>query len=535
MRVLRFLYLQLKDRHRAFWTIFLVALVDGAFVSAMALSLSGISALDVVANTQAIYRAVLFLILSLFTSFGIRRYGETLALTIAESVRSNMIAKLTRVPMLHLHRYHSGYVLSLVNRVADTLQPILFNLYWWGARSVIYVAVIVVTVLSQSVLVFVVDVFVIAVFVVVSQWLSVQILFFNKAVNESKSRFMSVFADFAANIATVKRLHIHSYMQSAIARQRALVLGTVHKQQQFHATRWFMLHGLFALLFTLTFGMLLWQLTAGLLSVSGFIVLVWFFWGLRGDLNQLAENLKVYTELGGYIEQLDEVIAPSLASPLPSSASTASINMLEMRDVKFTYPGTKTMVSVPELTIRRGEVVAIIGASGQGKSTLLHIVSGLLQVDTGELRMGFDMAESMLVSQEVELFNATLRENLCLGSDYGDERLMRILRELALDTVVRQHPDGLDVALGEKGLRLSTGQKQRVNIARAFLQERAFYLLDEPIAHLDPKTAQKVVDFLHKHLKGKSAIIISHQPSILTLANRTYQMKRRILVSHDAS
>ncbi len=460
MKVLRFLYDNLKDRKAVFWVVFLVSMVDGLLVYCVQLSLSRLTVNDFTRNEQAVVYACLLLILALFTSYAIRRYGELLALTTSEQVRANMIRRFVDVPLLNLYEHHSGYVLSLVNRVADTLQPVLFNLYWWGARGIVLFTLFFLIVWQQSAAVLILDLGIVVLFVLLSQWLSGYMLVFNKDVNYAKSTFMSVFADFAANIATVKRLHIADFMQKRINAEMNLVVGAVERQQEFHAIRWFMLHAVYALLFVITFGYLLWQLNSGLITVGSFIVFIALFWNLRGDMNQLAENLKVYTELGGYIDQIEEVLTVPRDDALHTRAKNPDV-VIDIQGLQFRYPKTKTTITVPQLTVKHGETICIIGPSGQGKSTLLHLIVGLLMPTAGTIDRGLALQEIAIVSQEIELFNTTLRENLTLGLDISDDAILMILKELDLTRMIENHPEGLDVVIGEKGLRLSAGQKQR--------------------------------------------------------------------------
>lgn len=528
MKVLRFLYNNLKDRKQVFWFVFLVSMLDASLNYAVQFNLSRLTTNSPTHNENVIVMACLFLVAALFTAYIIRRYGETLALTTSEAVRANMIRRFVDVPLLNLYEHHSGYVLSLVNRVADTLQPVLFNLYWWGARSIVFSTLLLLLIWQHSSTILILDIGVVILFVILSQWLSSYMIIFNKDVNHAKSTFMSVFADFAANIATVKRLHIADFMQQRINAEMNLVFGAVESQQKFHAVRWFMLHAVYALLFTITFGFLVWQLNNGLITVGAFIIFMALFYSLRQDLNQLAENLKVYSELGGYIDQIDAVLFVQLHSAR-NAKTVDPRTVIDIRDMQFQYPKTKTIITVPEFVVAHGEVICIIGPSGQGKSTLLHLITGLIEVDTGTIDRGLNLQDIAMVSQEIELFNTTLRDNLTLGSDIPDEKILNILNELDLSRMIQNHPEGLDVVIGEKGLRLSAGQKQRVNIARAFIQKRSLFLLDEPLSHLDPKTTSKVIVFLRKHLKGKTAIIVSHQKEVLELATRVYEMRKRSL------
>ncbi len=530
MRTLRFLYESLKEHRRVFWMVILVALVEGFLVNYVAVTIAHISPDSPLENEAVILQVIALIMMTLATSYLIRRYGETLALTTAEMVRSRLIMKFVDVPLLTLQKHHSGYLLSLVNRVSDTLQPVLFNLFWWGVRMIAFGTILVLMVARQSIVILVVDMIFVTIFVALSQWLSSRILVFNKDVNHAKSAFMSVFADFASNITTVRRLHLATYMESAIRRQRDRVRESVIHQQEFHSARWLMLHAVFALLFSFTFGLLVWQMHEGILGVGAFVTLIWFFFGLRGDLNQLAENLKVYTELGGYIDQIENALAYDDTFLPPGKVEDTS-HAVEIRALTFAYPGTRTKISVPRMDVAVGDIVAITGASGQGKSTILHLIAGLLSPDTGTVKLGVSSHDIAIVSQEVELFNTSLRENITLGTTLSTSRIMDLMAELDLTKLISSHPEGLDVVIGEKGLRLSTGQKQRVNILRAFVQRRSLYLLDEPIAHLDPRTAAKTVAFIRRHLRGRTCVIVSHQPLITDIASRVYTMRHRKLIA----
>ncbi len=134
-----------------------------------------------------------------------------------------------------------------------------------------------------------------------------------------------------------------------------------------------------------------------------------------------------------------------------------------------------------------------------------------------------------MISQEIELFNISLRDNIVLGETVDDGRLLELLDAVDLGDWVRGLTDGLDTIVGEKGIHLSVGQKQRVNLLRGVLLNREVLLLDEPTAHLDAATEQRVVTFLGRHLAGKTAIIVSHRPALQTLCQRHYRMAGGVL------
>ena len=134
-----------------------------------------------------------------------------------------------------------------------------------------------------------------------------------------------------------------------------------------------------------------------------------------------------------------------------------------------------------------------------------------------------------VVSQEIELFNMSIKDNLCLGKRIRDEEIIKYLEELKLSEILL-FEDGIDTIVGEKGLKLSTGQKRRINILRSYLMDKDIYILDEPTSNLDKKTEEIVVNFILKYFKNKTLIIVTHNEKICDICNKFYEFKNHILV-----
>jgi ABC-type bacteriocin/lantibiotic exporter with double-glycine peptidase domain len=136
---------------------------------------------------------------------------------------------------------------------------------------------------------------------------------------------------------------------------------------------------------------------------------------------------------------------------------------------------------------------------------------------------GTALAQSFaLASQEAELFNLSLRENLNMGGDISDEEICTLLCDLGLSELLETLPEGLNTPVGEKGLKLSTGQKQRIAIARAILLRRPILLLDEPTSHLDSATEQSVLKCLQTIAPTTTIIIVSHEPIFHSFCEREF-------------
>jgi ATP-binding cassette subfamily C protein CydC len=169
------------------------------------------------------------------------------------------------------------------------------------------------------------------------------------------------------------------------------------------------------------------------------------------------------------------------------------------------------------LAVARGEHVALIGASGAGKSTILSLIAGELPPDAGTVRM----LPAALLTQRTELFRDTLRGNLALArSNAGDGEMMQALHAAGLGGFVAGLPEGLDTMLGEGGAGLSAGQARRLALARLLLRDTPVWLLDEPTEGLDGPTARDVIERVGICADGRALVIVTHVRREAELADR---------------
>jgi ATP-binding cassette subfamily C protein len=184
------------------------------------------------------------------------------------------------------------------------------------------------------------------------------------------------------------------------------------------------------------------------------------------------------------------------------------------------------------LDIKPGEKVALVGASGGGKSTLVQVILGMYPPQSGKLyfdgvpvtEIGLDVVREHVatVLQHPALFNDTVRMNLCLGQAYSDEKLWQALEVAQLSDVVEDMPEKLDTVVGRQGVRLSGGQRQRLAIARMVLLDPHVVILDEATSALDASTEAKLHSALRTFLKGRTTLIIAHRLSAVKQADRVY-------------
>lgn len=216
---------------------------------------------------------------------------------------------------------------------------------------------------------------------------------------------------------------------------------------------------------------------------------------------------------------------------------------IDLDDIHFAYRDEPVLRGVT-LRVRPGEKVALVGASGGGKSTLVQVILGLYLPQRGEVRfdgvpvteIGLDVVRNHVatVLQHPALFNDTVRANLTLGREIPERRLWHALEVAQLREVVEELPQGLDTPVGRNGVRLSGGQRQRLAIARMVLAEPKVVILDEATSALDTGTEQRVHEALRRELAGRSFVIVAHRLSAVRQADTVYVFEDGRIVERGA-
>ncbi len=234
----------------------------------------------------------------------------------------------------------------------------------------------------------------------------------------------------------------------------------------------------------------------------------------------------------------------------PKDARTAgeTPGTVAFDDVTFRYEATHDPVLAHfSFAAQPGQSVAFVGESGVGKSTAVSLISGYYfpgegrvtvdGVDTRQWDLTALRQKIAVVPQEVALFNDTIRTNIRYGTfDATDEQVEAAAREAHIHDFIEKQPEGYDTIVGERGIKLSVGQKQRLAIARAILRNPEFLILDEPTSALDPETERLVTESLHKLMEGRTTFVIAHRLSTVRKADLILVVKDGTVVergSHD--
>ena len=274
----------------------------------------------------------------------------------------------------------------------------------------------------------------------------------------------------------------------------------------------------------------------GSLSVGG---LVAFFatatvlrWPTESIGFLLALTLDAKTAISRHFEVIDEPVL--IQDPLTPKTIRNAQGRLEFKDVHFSYPdpkpGSSPLLSGINLVLSPGESVALIGATGSGKTTLTALTTRLFEVSKGSIELdGIDIRDLTrselrthiaMAFEDATLFSTTVRENVLLGRPDATDQDLADALDIAQAQFVYDLPDGVQTKIGEEGLSLSGGQRQRLALARAVAAKPKVLVLDDPLSALDVDTEAMVEKALRTVLSKTTALIVAHRPSTVQLADR---------------
>ena len=208
---------------------------------------------------------------------------------------------------------------------------------------------------------------------------------------------------------------------------------------------------------------------------------------------------------------------------------------IEFKNVSYSYLKEKKLIENISLKINNNEKVALVGESGSGKSTIIKLIIGLIKNESGKILIdGNDLSKLNLndfyeyvtyISQESPIFDGTLRENLVLDKNISDKEIKEVLKLVSLEKFLNRLEKGLDTELGEKGIRMSGGERQRVALARLFFDNSKIIILDEATSAMDNITEKEVMKNILKRLKNKTIIIIAHRLETIKEVDKIFLLK----------
>lgn len=269
------------------------------------------------------------------------------------------------------------------------------------------------------------------------------------------------------------------------------------------------------------------------LSIGEMLAVFGYLWFMMTPVQELVNMQYGWFAANAALGRINALLGlhnepqhPALRDPFAGQPTVG----IELDHVSFAYADGETVLDEVSLTVAAGEKVALVGASGGGKSTLVQALLGLYPVKSGVIRYG-DVPVSEIgweavrehvgvVLQHPVLFNDSVRANLTLGREAGDATLWQALEIAQLKDIIAALPHGLDTVVGRQGVRLSGGQRQRLAIARMIVANPKIVILDEATSALDADTERRLHQALNGFLAGRTTLIIAHRLSAVKQADR---------------
>jgi ATP-binding cassette subfamily B protein len=288
----------------------------------------------------------------------------------------------------------------------------------------------------------------------------------------------------------------------------------------------------------LSFLIVLWiggyRLLEGRITLGNFVMfymymgmLVWPMIALGWVINLMQRGHASTERIGELLDERPSITAPP--NPVPANNL---LGYIEFDKVVVRFDRSEALKGV-NLRIPAASTVAIVGHTGSGKSTLVHLIPRLLDVTSGAVRVdGADVRDYDpkdlrrhigFVPQETFLFSASLRDNITFGVESAtEEEVQRAIELAGLSSDIASFPAGLDTMVGERGITLSGGQKQRTAIARAILRNPRILILDDALSSVDTMTEERILNGLASVMHGRTTILISHRVSTVRGADRIF-------------
>lgn len=269
------------------------------------------------------------------------------------------------------------------------------------------------------------------------------------------------------------------------------------------------------------------------LSIGEMFAVYAYLWFMMGPVQEILGIQYSLYSANAAMERINKLLArerepvyPHIKNPF---AKTHTVG-LRVENLRFAYSEGLNVLDGVNLDIAPGEKVALVGASGGGKSTMVQMILGLYPADSGEIyydntnikQIGLDVVREHVatVLQAPALFNDTVRENLTLGRELDDAHIWRALEIAQMKPIVEKMPQTLDTVIGRSGVRLSGGQRQRIAIARMILADPKVVVLDEATSSLDTETEARLHTAMHAFLENRTTLIIAHRLSAVQQADR---------------
>jgi len=459
--------------------------------------------------------------------------SQTFLYKIEYDAKNYFYKKLQTLEPQNLTKYHSGYIQSIIERSSQDYAIIIENIIYdfiplfIGLISFVYMAC------TQSLLLGLICTLIFFVAFIIRIHMQRERRKTKKVQNEAMSSYNGTLIDFIQNIFTVIKLNAENFTNKRLIEKENKVL----KELQINEDKTANINVIFKFFTYLVYVIVVIFCILMLNNGEDALPYLVFYISIIGNVaNSLATcSKKIETIFSFQVnkKQLDEVIGDK-----EKVNDTNRWKEITIVNGEFSYKDRSRVIKIPNFKITKGDKISVMGESGQGKTTILNILSGTYNLKNGI--MSFDnkkvqntRPDVVYISQDVELFDMSIKDNLMLGKNISEKKLIEMFEDAGLKEWYDSLENGLDEIVGEKGVKLSAGQRQRLNIIRGILIDKEVYFFDEPTSALDKESEEKIVNMIDKYLKDKTYIIVTHRESIKRLCNKHYVFENHTMIEME--
>ncbi len=509
--------------------------------------LAGSSKMEIAA--AAAVMVVVIALLGALASYVANYYTESVGQWVANDLRMRTYHHLERLSLSYFDSHQTGALLSTITTDIQTIQG-------FASSSTLSIIVDLFTILGMLGIMFWLNWDFTLIVVAVTPFMLVMASRFKNVVKKAthevrkqQSNMVAVVQQGLESMRVVKAFGRQDLEQEELGKVSRATVDAALKARRVKA----LLSPMIAIIVSLCTAAVLWRgsslILAGTMTAGSLIVflsyLTQFFKPVK-DLatitNQIAQTAVGVERVRGILDA--DIIIPEIDDAVDPQALRGEI---EFEDVAFAYASDAPVLQRVSFTIKPGEMVGIVGATGGGKSTIVSLIPRFYDPTAGKVKIdGVDIRQYKLqplrdqigyVLQETVLFRGTIRDNIAYGrAGATNDEILEAAKLANADEFIARMPNGYDTLVGDRGETLSGGQRQRIGIARAIIRNNPILILDEPTAALDTESERAVIEALDRLMRGRTVITIAHRLSTIRNCDKILVLKDGVVAeegTHD--
>lgn len=504
--------------------VFVISIIQStaAYAVSFCFSYFATSPLTINKLYQLLISLLILYIIALIINWLFIHFSQMFLFKIEYDAKNYFYKKLQTLEPQNLTKYHSGYIQSIIERSSQDYAIIIENIIYdfipliVGLISFIYMACTQSLILGIICITIFLAAFIIRIFMQRNRQKA------KKIMNETRAAYNGTLIDFIQNIFTVIKLNAEDFTNRRLIEKEDIFLKELQVNENKTANINVVFKFFTYLIYIIVVIFCIMMLSNGDDPLPYLVFYISIIGKVADSLATCSKRIENIFSFQINKKQLDEVIGDK-----KEITPTNRWKEITISNGEFSYKDRSRKIYIPDFKISKKDKISVMGESGQGKTTILNILSGTYSLKEGTL--SFDnkpvinkRPDVVYISQDVELFDMSIRDNLTLGKKIAENKLIEMFEDAGLKDWYDSLENGLEEVVGEKGVKLSAGQRQRLNIIRGILIDKDVYFFDEPTSALDKESEEKIINMIDKYLNDKTYIIVTHRESIKKLCNKHY-------------